>query len=363
MSRLPRDPGIDRLSNGERSVWVAAALQAQLSYIRENDVAFWCERLRRFEVEDVASLLVRLPPLTKSELRSIPPWDLVPSAARPHIRRCYGTSGTTGKPVSLFWTGDDWRALVFTIARRFDELRPDAAILALNGYHQGHLAGQVYQEVIHDLGGLAIPRHYLADDEASTLEQLRLFGCNTLILAERSGLTKSGKTVEDLLRHDPRFFERCAIRWWIGSSTTFTPEMRSVAMEQGVGAVTNLYGSSEFGMLAVSCQADPTAFHTLLGHAFVEVVDDLGAPVPSGQRGRVVVSLISSLDSQGLRRPRAASQLLRFDNGDEATYLTDPCPCGLTSARLQGIKRREPTASRSPSPYTRPSVRGREQVA
>ena len=62
MSQSLRDPEIDRLSDGERSVWVAAALQAQLSHIRDNDVGFWCERLRRAQVDDAATLLARLPP-------------------------------------------------------------------------------------------------------------------------------------------------------------------------------------------------------------------------------------------------------------------------------------------------------------
>jgi phenylacetate-CoA ligase len=211
---------------------------------------------------------------------------------------------------------------------------------AFNGYHQGHAAAPAYDDAMRLLGGISIPRHYLADDEPSTVAQLRAFGCNTLILAQRSGLTKSGRTVEDLLRYEPAFFSHCAIRWWLGSSSTFTAEVRETARQQGVTSVTNLYGSSEFGTLAVSCCQNPGEFHLALGHVLVEVVDREGFPVPSGHRGRIVVThLLASHEGGGLG-PHEGSQLLRLDNGDEATFLDGPCPCGLSSPRIRDIRRR-----------------------
>ena len=44
-------------------------------------------------------------------------------------------------------------------------------------------------------------------------------------------------------------------------------------------AVTNLHAFSEFGMFSVSCSAHLEQFHLLLGHLFVEVVDDNGLTV------------------------------------------------------------------------------------
>jgi len=129
------------------------------------------------------------------------------------------------------------------MARLLAAHRPDMDLVAFNGYHQGHAAAPAYDDTMQLLGGISIPRHYLADDEPSTLAQLRAFGCNTLILAQRAGLKKSGRTVEDLLRYDPDFFSRCGIRWWLGSSSTFTQAVRETAHRQGVISVTNLYGS------------------------------------------------------------------------------------------------------------------------
>ncbi|MGZ3461519.1 MAG: phenylacetate--CoA ligase family protein [Archangium sp.] len=333
------DPSVDRLSREERESFILGALRRQLSFMQE--VGFWQRRLARHALTSLDSLdeFTRLPPLTKAEMRALSPWELVPGSSRSRLRACFGTSGTTGKPVSLFWTEEDWGALAETVSRLLKPHQPPTGIVALNGYHQGHLAARTYDAALQRLGALSIPRHYLADDEPSTFEQLSLYGCNTLILAQRSGLRKGGKSVEDLLAADGQFFRRLGLTWWIGSSSTFTPELRTLTSSQGV-AVTNLYGSSEFGMLAVSCRAEPTHFHVALGHAFVEVVDDSGLPVRSGQRGRVVASKLCSVDGTGALGPHTGSQLLRLDNGDEATWMDEPCACGLTAPRIHSITRR-----------------------
>jgi phenylacetate-coenzyme A ligase PaaK-like adenylate-forming protein len=335
------DSSLDGLSREEREAFVVAALRRQLSTLQE--VGFWRRRLARHDLGSLDSLgdFARLPPLTKAEMRALSPWELLPESSRPRLRACYGTSGTTGKPVSLFWTEEDQRALARTVSRLLRAHQPCIDLVALNGYHQGHLAARTYDAALQGLGALCIPRHYLADDEPSTFEQLELYGCNTLVLAQRSGLRKGGKAVEDLLAADSQFFRRFGLKWWIGSSSTFTPEVRALASSQGV-SVTNLYGSSEFGMLAVSCRVEPAHFHVALGHAFVEVVDGSGLPVRSGQRGRIVASKLCSLDGSGTLGPHTGSQLLRLDNGDEATWLDEPCACGLTAPRLHAITRSVP---------------------
>lgn len=337
-----RDPRIDNVLSAQREAWATAAVRAQVKFALAN-VPFWSSRVQKagIDPERIGDLrdFAQVPPLSKEDFRQLSPWDLVPQSSRSRLYLCRSTSGTTGAPTSVFWTRSDWRALVETIARLLEARRPDMDLVAFNGYHQGHAAAPAYDDAMRLLGGISIPRHYLADDEPSTVAQLRAFGCNTLILAQRSGLKKSGRAVEDLLRYEPEFFSRCAIRWWLGSSSTFTAEVRETARQQGVTAVTNLYGSSEFGILAVSCSQNPDEFHLALGHVLVEVVDREGFPVLSGQRGRIVVThLLASHEGGGLG-PHEGSQLLRLDNGDEATFLNGPCLCGLSSPRIRDIRR------------------------
>jgi len=336
-----QDEVLDRVSAEDYAAVAAAAVNAQVEYVREQQVPFWCERLAENGITSGFSLDAwhRLPPMTKETLRAIPPWELVPKLNRRRILRCFGTSGTTGFPTFAMWSADDWHALAETMARALNERRPIAEIRALNGYHQAHTAGSAYDGAVRLLGGISIPRHYHLDDEEATRAQLQLFHCNTLILAEHSGLHKSARAVEDLLRFDAGFFAACGIQWWIGSSTTFTPRMRDIARSQGVREVTNLYGSSEFGIFGVSCVAQPQQFHLLLGHVLVEVVDDKGGPVSSGQRGRILASLVFASRAEGGVGPHEGTQLLRFENGDHATYLDGPCACGLQSPRITELTR------------------------
>lgn len=337
-----RDNRIDRLSPANRDTWVTQAVRAQVAFAIPA-VPFWAERFQKAgidtgRIQDLQDF-ARIPPLSKAELRALSPWELVPGVSRSRLYLCRSTSGTTGAPTAAFWTRSDWRALTETMARLLDPHRPDVDLIAFNGYHQAHAAAPAYDEAIRLLGGISIPRHYLRDDEPSTFAQLRAFGCNTLILAQRAGTSKSGRTVEDLLQQDHEFFARYGIRWWLGSSSTFTEEIRETARRQGVQSITNLYGSSEFGTLAVSCRQTPEEFHLALGHVLVEVVDHQGFSVRSGERGRIVVSHLLTSHPDGGLGSHEGTQLFRFENGDEATFFDEPCACGLSSPRIRDIRR------------------------
>src|SRR5262249_46429266 len=133
-------------------------------------------------------------------------------------------------------------------------------------------------------------------------------------------------------------FERNKVRWWIGSSGTFDPEVVSQARSRGIATISNLYGSSEFAVFAISCPLEPGQFHVSQGYVLVEVVDETNAPVRHGQFGRIVVSHLSGIDEGGKACVHRGTQILRLANGDGATLLSEPCACGLTSPRLSGIR-------------------------
>ena len=148
--------------------------------------------------------------------------------------------------------------------------------------------------------------------------------------------------METLLDQQPKFFERNTVRWWIGSSGTFSPEVVNQARAHGITAISNLYGSSEFAVFAISCAVHPSDFHVSNGYALVEVVDGTGAPVRHGEFGRILVTHLSGIDEHGNACIHRGTQILRLANGDGATLLSQPCECGLTSFRLTGIRRIEP---------------------
>jgi phenylacetate-coenzyme A ligase PaaK-like adenylate-forming protein len=154
------------------------------------------------ELERIETLkdLSLIPVMIKSEHRQLSPWELVPRISRDRLHLCRSTSGTTGTPTSSFWTLADLRAIAQTIVRLLKMQRPPMPIVALNGYHQGHFAAVMYDDVIRLLGGVTVPRHHSQDDESATLERIKEFGCNTLILAHPSRTSKkrqdSGRLIE-----------------------------------------------------------------------------------------------------------------------------------------------------------------------
>ena len=332
---------IDGMPAAAREAWLVKALRKQIGYMRAA-VPYWSKRLSlaRVDEERIGSLvdLAALPVFTKAELRTLSPMDLVPREVRAEVAVGRWTSGTTGRPTASFWTRSDWAALISSTAHMLGRHAPMEAPTAFNAYSQAHVTGPVYHAALQELGATVIDRSHHPEDMFSTAQQMRLFDFDTLVMPAR---TIRGKSVgiDTLLDHEPGLFERNTIRWWIGSSGTFSPEVVDRAQARGITAISNLYGSSEFAVFAISCAARQSDFHVSQGYVLVEVVDEVGAPVRHGQFGRIVVTYLSGIDEHGNACVHRGTQILRLANGDGATLLSQPCQCGLTSPRLTGIQR------------------------
>jgi len=62
---------------------------------------------------------------------------------------------------------------------------------------------------------------------------------------------------------------------------------------------------------------------------YTEVIDpQTGKHVKNGERGLIVQTSL-----------RHGSRYIRYIVGDEATFITDKCKCGRSSARIKNIKR------------------------
>ena len=335
------EQNIDGMSPAARDAWLVNALRKQISYMRAA-VPYWSKRLSsaRVDEEKIRSLadLAALPVLTKAELRMLPPMDLVPREARADVSVGRWTSGTTGRPTASFWTRSDWAGLISSTAHMLGRHAPMEAPTAFNAYSQAHITGPVYHAALQELGATVVDRGHHSEDIFSTAQQMRLFDFDTLVMPAR---TIPGKSVgiDTLLDHEPGLFERNTVRWWIGSSGTFGPEVVNRARAHGIAAISNLYGSSEFAVFAITCAAHQSDFHVSQGYVLVEVVDEAGAPVRHGQFGRIVVTHLSGIDEHGNPCVHRGTQILRLANGDGATLLDHPCECRLTSPRLTGIQR------------------------
>ena len=335
------DPTIDSVDPEIREAWLLEAIRAQITYMRAT-VPFWHDRLsnafvdeRRLEcLADLASV----PVFTKAELRATPPVVLLPGATRSELKICRWTSGTSGRPTVNFWSETDWAALVAVTARMIGRQAPMQAPTVFNVYSQAHVTGPLYNAALRQLGAVVYDRSHHPEEVFSTLEQSELFTFDTIILPAKTARGK-GVGLGDLLAQDPNFLARNQVRWWLGSSGTFDAETVERAQAQGVRVITNLYGSSEFALFAVSCTHSKGDYHVSQGHVLVEVVDHSGVPVQTGEFGHIVVTHLCGMDEIGNARNHGGTQMLRLAAGDGATLLNDPCTCGLTTPRLRGIRR------------------------
>jgi phenylacetate-CoA ligase len=335
------DLALDSVARDISDIQLSEAVRDQITFMR-TVVPFWHERLSRASVDEatITSLadLARVPLLTKEEFRALRPQALMPKPVSCDIAMGRWTSGTSGRPTVSFWSQTDWAALVASTARMLARQAPMERPSAFNAYRQAHLTGPLYHAALSRLRSTVFDRSHHAEEVFPTSAQADLFDFDTLVIPSKAARGKS-VGLQTLLDEDPSFLSRHSVRWWIGSSGTFDPETIVSARRQGVETVTNLYGSSEFGLFASSCPAAPGDYHIAQGHVLVEVVDGFGLQVDHGQFGRVVITHLRGMDGDGNGCRHQGTQVLRLANGDGATYLSSACSCGLTTARLRDIRR------------------------
>jgi len=107
---------------------------------------------------------------------------------------------------------------------------------------------------------------------------------------------------------------------------TIRPALRR-RVETCLGApVHENYGLNEAGLVAIRCSAGHYHWHT--EHVHVDICDYDGQPASAGERGRLVVTVLTNF-----RMP-----LLRYDTGDLAVAAGEgeACPCGRGSPYFAG---------------------------
>lgn len=105
----------------------------------------------------------------------------------------------------------------------------------------------------------------------------------------------------------------------------YEPERQVIEAAFGCKAF-NTYGSREVMLMAAECDRHE-GLHVTTDQLVIEVVNDQGALMPAGQSGQVAVT-----DLHNFGMP-----LVRYLNGDCASYATKPCSCGRGLPMLSSI--------------------------
>jgi phenylacetate-CoA ligase len=272
----------------------------------------------------IASLaeLERLPFTHKTDLRDHYPFGLF---ARPRsaLARLHASSGTTGKPTVVGYTGSDidhWADLM-------------ARSLACGGARPGDLVHNAYGYGLFT-GGLGA--HYGAErlgatvvpmSGGSTERQIALildFGARVLCatpsyalaiaeLAEQQGVDLTQSTLDIGM---------------FGAEPWSDAMRREIEARLGLKAI-DIYGLSEIMGPGVACECECQAgLHGWEDHFLFEVIDpETGRAVREGQAGELVITTLT----------KEALPMLRYRTRDITRVTTEPCDCGRTHLRILRI--------------------------
>jgi len=237
------------------------------------------------------------------------------------------SSGTTGKPTTMLYTENDLRRLAYNEELSLEScgLTRDDIVLLTCTMDRCFIAGLAYFSGVRSLGAAAI-RNGLSGFEShlDIIERLK----PTAIVGVPTFLLKLGQFLQsrDI---DPR-------QSGISRLICIGEPVRDRALQfLRVGAsletvwgakVYSTYASSETITSFCECTAQQGG-HLHPNLAVVEIVNDQGEVLPSGELGEVVVTPLSI---EGM-------PLVRFKTGDMSFLIDAPCSCGRQSPRLGPI--------------------------
>ena len=270
---------------------------------------------------DIRSLddLERIPFTTKADLREHYPFGLL-ARRRDELARVHASSGTTGKPTVVAYTGRDLATWAELMAR----------CLATAGARRGDLVHNAHGYGLFT-GGLGV--HYGAErlgavvvpvSGGSTERQVALI----VDLAPRVICVTPSYALQ-IVEVAARLgvdLARSALEVGLFGAEPWSEAMRA-EIERGLGVVSHdLYGLSEIMGPGVACECDERAgLHGWEDHFLFEVVDPkTGRRLPEGEAGELVVTTLT----------KEALPMLRYRTRDITRLATGRCGCGRTHLRI-----------------------------
>lgn len=301
------------------------------------------------QLDSYSSFIENLPLITKTILKKInSPYEFIGENISLNNDKIYlhrGTGGTTGRPTSIFYSKNDWLSAIFASNRifytKFKKEFNARSLIAFNNYNQSHIAGPIFNAMIHDFHGITINRHFNASDEEA-LKELCFHRCN-LIISPAISSTKGG-TIETLLSADAstntNYINGDNIKYLFLSSTNLTKELYDELISLGIKNIFCFYGSTEILPIAISCEHDPFKLHLVEGHIYANVIDSNQKILSNGERGMLIAGKIASATNDQSFVPAQGNTFMNYLIGDEVTLLTEPCSCGRNTRCITNIKRK-----------------------
>lgn len=303
-------------------------LQRHLDYLQQTS-PYYQELFRQcgFSAVDFRSLadLAELPLTSKADLARDNRKFL--AVAEEQIVDICQTSGTTGEPVTIWQTEGDLQRLAkneqlaFMAAgiTRSDRVLIGAAI------DRVFMAGLAYFLGLRQIGATAIRAG--SGQPALVAELIRqqrpnvLVGVPSLLLQVARQFQDRGESPVQL-----GVDKLICIGEPIRNADLSLSPLGEALQKNWSAQVLGTYASTEMATAFADC-ASGCGGHLLPELIAVEILDDLGNPVASGEAGEVIVT---PLGIEG-------TPLLRYRTGDIARLHSEPCHCGHQAPRLGPI--------------------------
>jgi len=275
--------------------------------------------------EDIKSLkdFQRLPLTAKEDLRKNYPFGLFAEPME-NIVRLHASSGTTGKPTVVGYTRQDiilWSKIVANALRRVGVTKKDVVQIAYGyGLFTGGMGLHYGSE---ELGAIVVP--ISGGNTTRQLMMMRDFGTTVLACTPSYALFLAESLKESGISRD-----ELKLKIGIFGAEPWTKGMREeVEARLGIKAY-DIYGLSEIMGPGVALECSAQQGLHIDEHFYPEILDEEGNPLPSGERGELV---ITSIEKEGF-------PVLRYRTKDLTSLHYGTCSCGHEGWTMERVSAR-----------------------
>jgi phenylacetate-CoA ligase len=325
------DKAIETQPRGQWDALKLILLQKHLRHAYEGSpyykAAFDAAGVHADKVKSLADLR-HFPLINKKTIRdrqlAVPPFGDLVAVPERDIVYISASSGSTGQPTASPFTAGDFEDWMDYEARQFwsSGMRPEDRYC--HSLNFSLFVGGPCVIGAQKLGALCI--HAGTVPSERLLAILKQFQA-TIIWTTPSYAWYLGETAvkEGINPRKDLAVKRIFVAGEPGGSI---PETRERIESLWGAHVYDYYGLSDiFGSCAGMCE-EKNGLHWAEDHIHVEVLNpDTLEPVGPGERGEMVLTTLK----------KAARPLIRFRTGDIVSFTDEPCRCGRTSIRLEGV--------------------------
>lgn len=322
------NPAIETMPREQMRELQLERLKAMVKYCYER-VPMYTRRMNEMGVrpEDIQELkdVSKLPFTVKDDVRDNYPYGLLAVPLK-QIVRIHASSGTTGKPITAGYTKadlDNWAEMVARLCVAGGASDEDIAQISFGyGLFTGAL-GLHYG--LEKLGATVVP--ISSGNTERQIMMMHDLGVTTLIATPAYAMYMA-ETAERM-----GMIGKLKLKYGILGAEGSTEEMRRELERRWGGiTVTENYGLTEImgPGVAGDCKYK-NGMHINEDFFLCEIVNpETGEPLPDGEYGELV---ITNLLKEG-------QPMLRYRTHDITRIVTEYCPCGRTSRRIEKIRGR-----------------------